>query len=558
MPRRALLVILALLLWAVRCGGPAPGSPAAALQRAEALWRSREPSAAYTAFQAIDPASPEGRAASARLRAADQRYREAIRLLRDGDPRAREVLRAGMALAPMDPRLYLPLARASRDQGLLVRAAVFYRKFLAARPDDPEAEAASRELLALDPDAELLGDAQVSQVSGARGERSFWPLWPLWPLRAALPRAALLVLGWGAPLLLVLGAGVVLWLRRRRAVSLAQVAAASPELHPALTYQLGGLRHELLKHRVAAVGPALGALLAGQGGAEEWTYLGDRLFGRAPEPRAAGSDGDRGAEAALTSDGGEEPLLRAWEAHLRGLHRALGLRDELLRGDRLLREAHRAVQRIARLERPLRRAGAQAARGGALTPGVLRGLRRVHEAREALLAFDLQAARLCESLSRTEISDALLREVTASVRAEYAAGRVPLEELALVPVPAGIFVEVYRADLLLVLRNLTRNAVRAAALAPPPRRVALDVQIELQATGEEMVRLRVRDSSPEPCDVADVADRRPERGLGLVVAALNLYRGGVDVEPGSDGYAKAVTVWLFRAMDRGEERRSQE
>lgn len=552
MPRRALLVTLTLLLWAARCGGPAPGSPAAALQRAEALWRSREPSAAYTAFQAIDPESPEGRAASARLRAADQRYREAIRLLRDGDPRARAVLREGMALAPMDPRLYLPLARASRDQGLLVRAAVFYRKFLAARPDDPEAEAADRELLALDPDAELLGDAQVSQVSGARGER------PLQSVRSALLRSALLVLGWALPLLLVLGAGAALWLRRRRAVSLAQVAAASPELHPALTYQLGGLRHELLKHRVAAVGPALGALLAGKGGAEEWTYLGDRLFGRAPEPRAAGAGGNRGAEAALTSGGGEEPLLRAWEAHLRGLHRALGLRDELLRGDRLLREAHRAVQRIARLERPLRRAGAQAVRGGALTPGALRGLRRVHEAREALLAFDLQAARLCESLSRTEISDALLREVTASVRAEYAAGRVPLDELALVPVPAGIFVEVYRADLLLVLRNLTRNAVRAAALAPPPRRVALDVQIELQATGEEMVRLRVRDSSPEPCDVVDLADRRPERGLGLVVAALNLYRGGVDVEPGSDGYAKAVTVWLFRAMDRGAEGRSQE
>jgi hypothetical protein len=75
--------------------------------------------------------------------------------------------------------------------------------------------------------------------------------------------------------------------------------------------------------------------------------------------------------------------------------------------------------------------------------------------------------------------------------------------------------------------------------------VIVDVDVAVEATGEEIVRVRVRDSSPQlPASPAAPS----MRGLGLVNTVLERYDGSLAVEPGGDGYAKAVVVRLFRAL----------
>lgn len=57
--------------------------------------------------------------------------------------------------------------------------------------------------------------------------------------------------------------------------------------------------------------------------------------------------------------------------------------------------------------------------------------------------------------------------------------------------------DVFGTDLRLILRNIIRNAIQALARTQAPRRLAVDVAVELEPTGEETVVFRVRDSSPE-------------------------------------------------------------
>ena len=100
-------------------------------------------------------------------------------------------------------------------------------------------------------------------------------------------------------------------------------------------------------------------------------------------------------------------------------------------------------------------------------------------------------------------------------------------------------------------RQLAGAALAIAALAtsPRPRRLAVDVVVDIEPTGEEVVRIRVRDSSrgriadPAIGDGVDV-----EHGLGIVRAALVRYDGSLEVVRGGDVYAKAVVVRLFRSQ----------
>src|SRR5205823_12086884 len=126
-----------------------------------------------------------------------------------------------------------------------------------------------------------------------------------------------------------------------------------------------------------------------------------------------------------------------------------------------------------------------------------------------------------------------LRQIVASVE------DVGAVEISVGDVPPGVQVVMYRVDLELILRNLLRNAVRAAARAPGPARVRLDVQCDLEPTGEEAVRLRVRDSSPEPVP-REVGARR-DRGLGIVSEALDRYDGCLEVAPGDGEWQKSVS-----------------
>jgi C4-dicarboxylate-specific signal transduction histidine kinase len=108
-------------------------------------------------------------------------------------------------------------------------------------------------------------------------------------------------------------------------------------------------------------------------------------------------------------------------------------------------------------------------------------------------------------------------------------------------------VEVFRVDLVLVLKNVVRNAILAVGQDEEPRRLGIDVSTEVELTGEEVVRIHVRDTSAQRFSTEDIYARRMDRGLGLVTAALSRYDGAITVEEGGDGWAKSVAVRFFRA-----------
>lgn len=494
---RALAVVLSLALGVSSCGEPRPGV-AEARRAARALWEARDPGA-YDAWKALPGGSPE----RALLARADERYRDGIERLEQVEPGAKEALRDGVALAPMDPALYLRLARACRARGLGVRAQEYFLKYLRARPDAPDAPRVRREVLALDPE---LGDVFASAGEDDRDEADELP-------RGLLPVGLAALVALAAVLLLVRE------LRRPRGVSLAALAVQSPELHPSIAYLVSSLRHELLKHRIGAVGDAVRALDGGAATPAQREFLARRLF------RATSGSGGPGAGS----------LVEAWEGHLRAFERAFGPRLDLRRADRSFRVAARALRTMEALE-PAVLAG---------RPGAVARLRKAHA---TLAAFDRSLAQLGDSLVRTTVDEGLLRFVVDEVRSEVLAGRVPLDEVRFAPVPQGVEVEVFRFDLVTVLKNLVRNAVLAVDRAGAPRRVGLDVRVDLDETGLELVRLRVRDTSAEPVSLDAVRERRPDRGLGLVSLALLRYDGSLEVEPGADGWAKGVTVRFFRAL----------
>lgn len=500
--RLAGVVLVGLL---VGCGSEAELSVEAQWEAARALWHIERDPAAFAAWYAIDPATHEGQEARRLLREAERLYLQGIDEVRAGDDDARLRFERAVRMAPMDPRLYLPLARAFRAQGeerpdnphLFIRSAEYYRKFLVLAPGDPETEAARRELSEIDPDgSRLFEPAPRTETADVPLSRESEPWWPLGVALAAL--------------LLAVVATALLVLRARTArFTLEQLAQRRPELHPAITYLVGSLRHELLKHRIGAVGDAVGALGEGRASIAELDFLHGRLF-----------------------EG--EPLDAAWEGHLVAFERALGPELDVRRKDPRFRRAGKAIARIARLEGRVRKNDARAAME----------LARAHR---ELSELDLQLSKLVQRLVRTSVDGALLREVVDEVRREYAAGRVRLDEVAIrAPEPAPM-VEVFRVDLVLVLKNVVRNAILAVGRSEPPRRVGLDVETEIELTGEEMVRIHVRDTSDETLETEQIYARKMDRGLGLVTAALTRYDGTIAVEPGRDGWAKSVVVRFFRA-----------
>jgi signal transduction histidine kinase len=470
-----------------------------AWRAAEAEWQRHEPTA-FAAWRRLDARGTHGREAHARLAEADVLYRRAIDRLRADQPGVRESLAEALALAPMDPAHYLPLARISRERGVLLRAADFYCKYLAQRPAPADAAAVRAEMVALagkDIPWQPLCEEPREPSPAADKDRS-------WRFSYLAAVAGLLGL-----------VGLMIWRRRRPSLTLRQIVHERPELHPTVAYQIGCLRHEFLKHRVGAAGDALQALLAGKASAEQRRFLEERFC--------------KG-----------EPLLAAWRAHVGSLERSLGLRGQLVRGDPLLRGAERALAVLARAATSKRPAVA----------------RRVEAAWAYLERLDRELASLVAGLAYCPIDEELLRDVLQSTRAEWASGKVELDEVVVGPVPRGVAVDVYGTDLRIVLKNIFRNAIAALGDSPRPRWLAVDVLLALEPTGEEVVRIRVRDTSSRR--VAAPATTRTatsevEHGLGIVRTALLRYDGSLELADGGDGYAKAVVVRLFRSQSTHDE-----
>ena len=468
------------------------GSSAA---RDEQAWRFAEKAyqegdrSAYRAWAALDSRLPKGREAHNRLAVADRHYRHAIDLFRANQPGVREAMQEGLALGPIDPAHYLTLARLCAERGISVRAVDFYRKYLSQHPAPAEASAARRELASLaageDPFPQLL-------VEEGRAIESLRP--------AAAPVWALGLLA------LPLAFGLFVRLRNRRR-GLRRLLTDRPEWHQTVAYHLGCLRHELLKHRVGPLGEPLRAIARGQASDEENEFLRDRL-----------------AQGA--------PIREAWRGQLHALERSMGIAWKLDASDPLFRPARVALEHLGRKRWPIRPADA----------------RRLLAAHAALMAFDRQLSDLVAGLVRCSVDEALLREVVESTRSEWVSGKVPLDELRIGPVPPGVEVDVFRTDLRIVLKNVVRNAIAAVASAPAPRRLALDVLVEPEPTGEECVVFRVRDSSPGGPHPGESKGTDLEHGLGIVNTALRRYDGSLQVVSESDGYAKAVLVRFFHSQ----------
>ena len=500
----------ALLLTSACSRSPSPEprreSPRVQWQQAQAAWQAR-PSlgSGYRAFAEISPASPEGREAHSRLAAAAVHYHRAIELIAAGEVGAREELARGKALAPMDPALFLPLARACRARDNSFLAVEYYRSFLAdPQSQDPAAlRAAQRELTEL---SRELGDAY--------GTPAAVPPTPRW----LGPVQTLATLVGGAAIgLLLAGALSGFFSRARRRRSLAELAETYPELQPALSYLIGRLRHELLKHRIGAATDVAQSLATGPSSAEQRVFLHKRLFG-----------GER--------------LDEAWTGYLQSFRRALGPDFDLLRSDRDFRRAQRAIRQLQGLELPLLR-------------GQRGALRTLLAAQSELLQFDRKLAALVTRLQRTRLDRPLLEQAVLSVRSEPLASQVTLDAVEIVDPDEPVMVAVYRTDLLLILKNLLRNAILAVGRCPAPRQIAVDVTLDLLPTGEEAVKLRVHDTSPEtltPEQIyrsGDAAAQSAQHGLSLVTAALSLYSGSISVGAGRPGYQKCVIVQLFRAYE---------
>ena len=464
---------------------------------AEARWK-RGDATAYQAWRRLQRQEQHGRQAWERLQRADVLYRRAVEELRGNQAGVRETLAEALALAPMDPALYLPLARACRERGSLWRAADFYRKYLAQHPPVEEANAARHELSALvgdrDPFPPAFEEEPRNVASTTNEPGGDWP-WPYWAV----------------PFLALLSLAVLLRSRRsRRARPLRDLVLPRPELHQTVAYQIGCLRHEFLKHRIGAAAEALRALSRGQASAEQRGFLEERLR--------------RG-----------EPLLAAWRAHVASLERSLGLKVPLIRADPHFRDAQRALTLLTH----------EAAMTGA------NGGRRLEQALAHLDGLDRELAGLVARLARCSVDEAFLRDVLDATRSEWASGKVELDDVTVGPVPELVAVDVYATDLRIVLKNILRNAISALDGNPHPRRLAIDVLLELEATGEEVVRIRVRDSSTQRLESLDTAAELAgvEHGLGLVRTALLRYDGSLETTPGGDGYAKAVVVRLFRSQE---------
>ena len=491
-----------LALWVVLqgCDGDDPASvhEISSWEEAQDAWRRRDIDA-YRVWMSVDPSTQDGRLATSRAAQADALYRRGLALLAQDDPAARDAFRQGLAIAPMNPALYLPLARTYRDLGIDSRSSEYYAKYLAALPEAPDAALARQELAAIDP--ELASVFEAHRITP--------------PPAPTTPRFLVFGSGAAAGLLVAAAALLFVWARRGRGVSLGRLVTQSPELHPAVAYLIGSLRHELLKHRIGAVGDALALLEGGRGTPEQRAFLRARLYGG-------------------------QPLLDAWKGHLRSFERALGFRLDV-RKDPMFRRADRAITTIAKLENRLEEPSASS-------------LGPLRDAHASLRDFDRELSALSGDLVRTVLTEALLRQIADEVKSEYTPGQVEVAETSFAAPSEALEVEVFRVDLVLILKNVVRNAILAMADTSTTRRLAVEVESAIEPTGEEVVHISVRDTSPQPLTTADLHDgRRVDRGLGLVTAALARYDGSIAVGKGPPPFEKSVTIRFFRALGEGGE-----
>jgi tetratricopeptide (TPR) repeat protein len=466
----------------------------------EALWTARDPEA-YTIWSQVDERTKEGRRIRRLLRQADVHYREGIRLLKKGESgAARLAFKRGVSLAPINPEHYYTLADFYRKRQMNESASQYYIKYARAVPDSEKAEEAVALARRFDPTVNDVFDPP--RPLGEMQEKRQLKFNVLFLLAGASVGAAFVVL--------------MLFLVRpyfSAGASLSKLIDQAPELHSAIAYLIGSLRHELLKHRIGVMADVLNNLRSQQATGPQLDFLGKRLYNGVP-------------------------VDEAWHAHVNAFSRALGERFNMKR-DRRFRRADKAIRRIAVTEAVYAEKG----------PGALAALGTAHL---HLKQFDKYLAEEQSRLVRTLVNTTLLLQVEEEVRGEYAVSSVPISDMRIEEVKTPVYIEVPRVDLLLILKNLFRNAILAVADAPSPRGVGIGVRISLEPTGQESVRIRVTDTSSKSIAPDQMDKTHPESGLALVMTAVKRYGGTLDIEEDGER-GKAVAIRFFRAFeDNGE------
>ncbi len=479
---------------------PLDGDPAKAWALAKGLWEERDITA-FDAWRRVSPTSVEGRRDRALLEEGDHHYRKGLRLFEEGKTvAAGEAFQKGAAVAPMDPERYFELAEIYRKSEMMESASKYYLKYSRARPDSPRAKQARQRVKEVDPVLGNLFDPPTDAPHKPSDD-------------TVAVNIVVLVSGMILGVVAVLALFSFLWPRYGRGASLSKLIDQSPELHSAIAYLIGSLRHELLKHRIGVVGDVITGLRSQKATGPQQLFLSKRLFSGVP-------------------------VYDAWRAHLTAFSRTLGPRLNLHR-DRPFREAGQAIRTIARLEPEIERRGT----------GALAALRKAHQ---RLKRFDRYLAAAQSRLVRTRVDETLLRQIADEVGGEYAVSGIALDDLIIETIRKPVFIEVPRVDLLVILKNLLRNAIFAVAEEQEDRRVEMAVSVDVEPTGEEAVRIRVLDTGRETIDPGTLGEH-PGSGLGLVLTAVKRYGGALEIRQRKDEYRKEVTTRFFRAFDDGGE-----
>jgi signal transduction histidine kinase len=479
---------------AVAEGSPVENDARRLFEYASGRWRQRDPNS-YLLFLSVPPDTAAGREARQVIERADEHYQTALEHLSESrDAQARQGFRQAMEVGPMDPRLYFDLAVLYDERGMRGQAVAYCGRFLAFMNQARES---------VDPDSLRRCTAVIT------GPEDLGPETPP-PPESSWPLYLLVILGALTPIPVFL----FIWFRRGK--TLDELIDESPDLHPRIAYAIGCLRHELLKHRLGTLNDVVRGL-RGRGGltAQQRRYLRDRLYG-----------GDS--------------LSGLWKIYVETFDRLAGRRLYLDRRDRAFRHGWQAVQALEQLRGRFDEPDAGVAD-------------RLDAVRQQIRTFDRHLKWLSERLCRSKIDGQLLREAVFSVQGELRAAAVRLDEIRFGEPPPDVYIEVFRSDLLIVLKNLVRNAILALARQEESRRaLGVEVGLRTEPTGDESVLIKVLDTSLETMTTEDIYGRRLDRGLGLVAAAVTRYDGSVYVEALEGDFTKAVVVRFFRALGEGE------
>ena len=373
------------------------------------------------------------------------------------------------------------LARIASGQGLSLRAAALYRRYV----------------------AEAAGGVHVEEARAAleREER-----------RQATLRGA----GLGAAAFALLAGGFS-WARRRSGLTLDEWLRRDPGATRDARSLAGRLSHEAFKHGGLLLREAVERLDTEGGLAEAAPLFVDRLYGTGGMPGLV-------AEA------------RAALAELEALARRRGTRLNLRFKDALLSPVFRALDALGRAERAFMRL----ARTRSLPARRMESLART--LRSAASVLSPRTARLLTAAldfaGSTEVRFDRLESLLASVARERASRPPPLLGLGFFAPEGGrrVRVRVPEGDWITLWRNLFANALAA------PRLALLAEERRDPVTGQALARFVLFDGDPRLLTAEMIRGRGAERGLGVVADLVRKWDGLVDVMPGTGEFTKGVAL----------------